>query len=310
MNGLFPGLLSVPEKDRPPVKVVFFAFRIMLALGFFMIGAALLGAFLWWRGTLFETRWYLRVMAHSWWIGFVAVIAGWVVTESGRQPWIVYNIMRTADAISPVPGATIAGTLALFVVAYGVVFSFGIYYMNRLIAKGPDDSSDDASEHFAGSPISAAHDGRVHATRYRQDAVMEWYLPLIWAGVIGVAVAMYIILDGFDLGIGIVFPFARDETERDQMMRSIAPFWDGNETWLVLGGAGLFVAFPRAYADHHAGAVSAGDRDAAGAGVSRHRLRIPHRLAQQDRLEQSLLRRLDDRRLRARRDPRRHDPGH
>ena len=77
---------------------------------------------------------------------------------------------------------------------------------------------------------------------------MEWYLPLIWAGVIGTAVAMYVIMDGFDLGIGILFPFARNETERDQMMRSIAPFWDGNETWLVLGGAGLFVAFPRAYA--------------------------------------------------------------
>lgn len=77
---------------------------------------------------------------------------------------------------------------------------------------------------------------------------MEWYLPLIWAGVIGVAVAMYVVLDGFDLGIGILFPFTESESERDQMMRSIAPFWDGNETWLVLGGAGLFVAFPRAYA--------------------------------------------------------------
>jgi cytochrome d ubiquinol oxidase subunit II len=77
---------------------------------------------------------------------------------------------------------------------------------------------------------------------------MEWYLPLIWAAVIGTAVAMYVILDGFDLGIGILFPFSRSESERDQMMRSIAPFWDGNETWLVLGGAGLFVAFPRAYA--------------------------------------------------------------
>jgi cytochrome bd ubiquinol oxidase subunit II len=77
---------------------------------------------------------------------------------------------------------------------------------------------------------------------------MEWYLPLIWAAVIGTAVAMYVILDGFDLGLGILFPFARSEVERDQMMRSIAPFWDGNETWLVLGGAGLFVAFPRAYA--------------------------------------------------------------
>src|ERR1039457_3325512 len=77
---------------------------------------------------------------------------------------------------------------------------------------------------------------------------MEWYLPVIWAAVIGTAVAMYVILDGFDLGIGVLFPFARNEAERDQMMRSVAPLWDGNETWLVLGGAGLFVAFPRAYA--------------------------------------------------------------
>lgn len=77
---------------------------------------------------------------------------------------------------------------------------------------------------------------------------MEWYLPVIWAGLIGTAVAMYVILDGFDLGMGILFPFARSEGERDQMMRTVAPFWDGNETWLVLGGGGLWVAFPRAYA--------------------------------------------------------------
>jgi cytochrome d ubiquinol oxidase subunit II len=77
---------------------------------------------------------------------------------------------------------------------------------------------------------------------------MEWYLPLIWAGVIGFAVAMYVVLDGFDLGIGILFPFAESDKERDQMMNTVAPFWDGNETWLVLGGAGLLVAFPVAYA--------------------------------------------------------------
>jgi cytochrome bd ubiquinol oxidase subunit II len=77
---------------------------------------------------------------------------------------------------------------------------------------------------------------------------MEWYLPVIWAAVIGTAVAMYVILDGFDLGIALLFPFTRNERERDQIMNSVAPFWDGNETWLVLGGAGLFVAFPLAYA--------------------------------------------------------------
>jgi cytochrome bd ubiquinol oxidase subunit II len=77
---------------------------------------------------------------------------------------------------------------------------------------------------------------------------MEWYLPVIWAALLGTAVAMYVVLDGFDLGIGILFPFAKTERERDQMMNSVAPFWDGNETWLVLGGGGLWVAFPQAYA--------------------------------------------------------------
>src|SRR5258708_6880544 len=76
---------------------------------------------------------------------------------------------------------------------------------------------------------------------------MESYLPVIWAAIIGLAVAMYVILDGFDLGVGILFPFAETEHERDQMMNAVAPFWDGNETWLVLGGAGMMVACPLAY---------------------------------------------------------------
>jgi len=76
---------------------------------------------------------------------------------------------------------------------------------------------------------------------------MEWYLPVIWAAIIALAVGMYVILDGFDLGIGILFPTTRDEAMRDQMMNSVAPFWDGNETWLVLGGGGLWVASPLAY---------------------------------------------------------------
>ena len=68
------------------------------------------------------------------------------------------------------------------------------------------------------------------------------------AAILGVAVALYVVLDGFDLGIAILFPFEPNEGRRDQMMNSVAPFWDGNETWLILGGGGLFVAFPQAYA--------------------------------------------------------------
>jgi cytochrome d ubiquinol oxidase subunit I len=96
----------------------------------------LFGTFLWWRGTLFETRWYLWPISQTWWIGFVAVISGWVVTESGRQPWIVQGILRTADATSPVIGPAIAVTFALFIIVYGIIFSAGIYFINRLIARG------------------------------------------------------------------------------------------------------------------------------------------------------------------------------
>lgn len=77
---------------------------------------------------------------------------------------------------------------------------------------------------------------------------MEFYLPIVWAVLIAAAVMLYIILDGFDLGIGILFPFTGKEEERDTMVNTIAPFWDGNETWLILGGGGLWVAFPQAYA--------------------------------------------------------------
>jgi cytochrome d ubiquinol oxidase subunit I len=100
----------------------------------------LFGAFLWWRGTLFETRWYLWTMSQTWWMGFVAVISGWVVTESGRQPWLVQGILRTADGVSPVLGHAVAVTFVLFIIVYGIIFSAGIYFINRLIAKGLEAS--------------------------------------------------------------------------------------------------------------------------------------------------------------------------
>jgi cytochrome d ubiquinol oxidase subunit I len=95
----------------------------------------------------------------------VAVIAGWIVTECGRQPWLVHGMLRTADATSPVPGATIAGTLALFVIAYGVVFSFGIYYINRLIVQGLSGPEVKETGQFSANPISAAHDAGRTAMR-------------------------------------------------------------------------------------------------------------------------------------------------
>jgi cytochrome bd ubiquinol oxidase subunit I len=157
-NALFPGLTSVPPQDRPPVKNVFFAFRIMVGIGLLLILIGLTGAFLWWRGKLFDRRWFLRPVSQGWWLGFVAIIAGWVVTESGRQPWLAHGILRTADAISPVSASQIAATLALFVVVYGIVFAMGIYYINRLIAKGPQGRLVEPPKGVASRPLASAAD--------------------------------------------------------------------------------------------------------------------------------------------------------
>jgi len=159
LNGLFPGLKSVPPADRPPVVPVFFAFRSMVGIGLIMLAAGWIGAFLWWRGRLFDTRWYLTLMGWSWWLGFVAVISGWIVTETGRQPWLVHGVLRTADGTSPVPAASVATTLVLFVVVYGIVFAMGIYYINRLINRGPEGRAAEPPEQGLPSrPLSSALD--------------------------------------------------------------------------------------------------------------------------------------------------------
>ena len=269
-----------PEKraaaDRPPVPVVFFAFRVMVGLGLLMIAAALFGAFLWWRGTLFTTRWYLAVMAQCWWVGFVAVMAGWITTESGRQPWIVDNILRTADANSPVIGAEHRRA------RWCCSSRLWRRVLLRHLLHQPPDRPRAGTSAGTGRPHRRARRSpprMAAASRCAKTggSVMEWYLPVIWAGLIGTAVAMYVILDGFDLGIGILFPFAANERQRDQMM--------------ALGGAVLgrqrdladprrrrpVRRLPARLRGDHAGALFARDRDAAGAGVPRRGVRIPHR---------------------------------
>ena len=143
-----------------------------------------------------------------------------------------------------------ATTLVLFVLVYGIVFAMGIYYINRLIARGPEGPAVEPAEHRnAGAAIDEPDAKSSSRQRSRcQFRVNSSSEAAPWNGIFrssgprssALAVALYVILDGFDLGIGILFPFAGDEHERDQMMNSVAPFWDGNETWLVLGGGGMW----------------------------------------------------------------------
>ncbi len=137
-DGEVRGLKSFPPEDRPNPVIPFFSFRVMVGIGFIMIALGLTGAVLWLMGRLYTTRWYLHAMTFAAPLGFIAVLAGWFVAEVGRQPWTVYGVLRTADAVSPIPGGSVAASIALFVIVYGIVFGAGIYYMAKLVAHGPD----------------------------------------------------------------------------------------------------------------------------------------------------------------------------
>lgn len=140
-DGQFPGLKEFPKEDRPPAHVVFWTFRVMVGLGFLMIGLGACAALL--RRRIFSTRWFQRFALAMGPSGLVAILAGWITTEMGRQPWIIYGVMRTADGVSPHGTAEVALTLAIFVVVYLLVFGAGTLYLLRLIAKGPETGESD-----------------------------------------------------------------------------------------------------------------------------------------------------------------------
>lgn len=157
-SGLFKGLKDFKPEDRPPLWPPFFGFRLMVAIGLWFILLAFAGGVLWLRGKVFETRLFLKAASWSWPLGFIAIIAGWTTTETGRQPWVATGIIRTADAVSPLATGAVGATLLLFLLVYFAVYSAGIYYMNILIRKGPvaEPPSESDRGRAAHRPISAA----------------------------------------------------------------------------------------------------------------------------------------------------------
>lgn len=137
LDGQFPGLKEFPRADRPNSLVLFWTFRLMVGLGVAMIALAVFALFARWRKRLYSSRLVLRFALLMGPAGLVAILAGWLTTEIGRQPWIVYGLMRTADAASPHRTLPVALTLAMFVVVYFTVFGAGTVYALRIIAKGP-----------------------------------------------------------------------------------------------------------------------------------------------------------------------------
>ncbi len=140
-EGIVRGLKEWPESDRPYVPFVFWAFRIMVGIGLIMLTVAAASLWLRWRGRLYDSKLFLRLCTWCLPLGFVAVIAGWIVTETGRQPWTVYGLLRTADSVSPsLTGNSVLASLLVYFAAYAVIFTAGVYYMVRLVQRGLEEA--------------------------------------------------------------------------------------------------------------------------------------------------------------------------
>ncbi|MFC4726626.1 cytochrome ubiquinol oxidase subunit I [Coralloluteibacterium thermophilus] len=168
LDGTVPALADFAPEDRPPVWPVFWAFRVMVGLGFAMLLLAAWSLVQWKRKRLYTSPALLRAWAWMWPSGLIAVVAGWITAEIGRQPWVVFGQLRTADALSDISGAAVATSLTAFVVIYFVVFGTGGWFIANMIRRGPavvEPPQHDTETKSASRPMSAADDEPLEGTR-------------------------------------------------------------------------------------------------------------------------------------------------
>ena len=146
LNVPLAGLDTIDDDKEPPVAVVFWSFRVMVALGFAMLGVGLFSLWSRWRGTLFENRLLHRIAVAMAPAGFVAVLAGWITTEVGRQPYTIYGHLLTADSVSPIAAPAVAASLIAFIIVYFLVFGAGTFYILRLMVRLPRDPMPDLGD--------------------------------------------------------------------------------------------------------------------------------------------------------------------
>jgi cytochrome d ubiquinol oxidase subunit I len=153
LHGEVKGLKDFPADQRPPVAIPFFAFRAMVGCAGLMLALVLLGGWLRWRGQLYDTRLYLLACQCAIPLGFIAVIAGWFVTEVGRQPWTIYGLLRTAASVSPsLTSHDVTLSLFAYMTVYLLIYPTGLIMLLRLVRKGPVETSESAPAIEAGLP--------------------------------------------------------------------------------------------------------------------------------------------------------------
>ena len=210
----------------------FYSFRLMIAIGFAAVALVLWTAWAWYRGGLRPQAIGRARRLHGAWVLFIplpylAMEAGWVTREVGRQPWVIHDVLTTADGTSGIASGLVGASLAVYVAVYGllaILYAIGLF---KVIRQGPGWN------------------------RRRWGTMLETlgpYLPTIWLVHMGFFLLYYAVSDGIDLGVGMIALCGRSSEERGTLMGSIRSNWHGNQTWLVILGGMLFGAFPAFYA--------------------------------------------------------------
>ena len=171
LNGEVTGLDAFPREDWPNVPLVFWCFRIMVGIGMLMILFGAVGAVQAIRKQLFQSSWYHRWAVAMGPLGFVAILAGWFVTEVGRQPYVVYGLMRTSEAASPIGAPGLVGSLLGFIIVYSIVFSAGVFYMLRLMSRTPG-AEPDVKQLKKGPLRSGGAPGEILVDEMRTEGVL------------------------------------------------------------------------------------------------------------------------------------------
>ena len=234
----YPGLNDFPAEDLPPIQFVYQTYHLMVLI----FGALVLVSCGFWflnrKGIVEKTPWMLTLLVWFWLLPQLGIQLGWATAEVGRQPWIVWQELRTVDAISKVVPA--------WQIAHDARHLRGHLRtaVRRLVARRLRSDQEGAGP--------AGRQGRARRPRpprrLREGGTMTT-LGVLWFALVGVLLAGYALFDGFDLGLGTLYPFlAKNDDEKEVMRSSIGPVWDGNEVWLLTGGGAIFAAFPNVYA--------------------------------------------------------------
>ena len=231
----------------PRVELMYWSMRVMAMLGVAMFLIAAVGAWLYRkRQARTKARWFQWTAIVAIAFPYLAATAGWILTEMGRQPWIVQDLLKTSNAVSPnISTATVATSLSVFVLLYLDARGRRLRPDAPLRARGP--AAGRRRRRARREPASDAA-SPVGTERLRWASRTFWFvlIAVLWGG--------YFLLEGFDFGVGMLLPvLPRDERERGMMFESIGPVWDGNEVWLVVAGGATFAAFPAWYATMFSG---------------------------------------------------------